>query len=345
MKGFLEETQRLDLMSRHRHERERRFADKIKSVLLIDKGWSYEQVAEVLLLDDSTVRNYLTQFTSGGVDSLLKDYFVGKVSKLSLEEEVNLVTHLTEQLYSTTKEVVAYVEERFGIHYKVGGMLHLLHRLGFSYKKTKLIPGKADAEKQQEFLERYEQLKNGLKPKDKVYFMDGVHPRHTPIASYGWIPTGTEGEIRSNTGRLRININGALNVEDMELIFRTDDSINSQSTVKLFQQIESKNPDAENIFVIADNARYYRSIIVQEYLKTSRIQILFLPSYAPNLNLIERLWKFFKKNILYNRYFETFQLFKEKSIQFLENISDYSQQLENLLTENFHIIGAKSSES
>lgn len=345
MKGFLEESQRLELLRRHRQESERRCADKIKSVLLIDKGWSYEQVAEVLLLDDSTVRNYLTQFTSGGLDSLLKDHFVGKVSKLSKVDEAELIVHLKEHLYSTTKEVVAYVEARFGISYQVGGMLHVLHRLGFSYKKTKLIPGKADAEKQQEFLNRYEELKKGLKPQDKIYFMDGAHPHHTPTSAYAWIPTGTEKEIRSNTGRQRININGALNVKDKELIFRTDDSINGQSTVLLLQQIEQQNPDAENIFVIADNAKYYRSRLVQEFLKTSRIQIVFLPPYAPNLNLIERLWKFFNKNILYNRYFETFQLFKEKSIQFLENISDYSEQLESLLAENFHIIGAKCSRS
>ena len=93
------------------------------------------------------------------------------------------------------------------------------------------------------------------------------------------------------------------------------------------------------IYVICDNARYYRSKAVQAYLKTSRIKLVFLPPYAPNLNLIERLWKFFKKQVLYNRYYETFAEFKAACEAFFSNPSQYEVQLRSLLTENFAIIG------
>ena len=345
MKDFLSNGQRVDLKRQHRGERERRHADRIKAILLLDKGWCYEQVAEALLLDDSTIRDYENRFLGGGVKELVEDGYRGKESKLTVEQEVGLVKHLTEQLFHTTKEIVAYVEQTFGVVYKIGGMLHLLHRLGFSYKKTKIIPGKADPEKQEEFLQHYEELKNGLKPGDKIYFMDGCHPHHNPEPAYAWVRTGTEKEICSNTGRQRININGALNVQEQELIFRTDDSINGQSTIELLKQIEVRNPDAESIFIIADNARYYRSRLVQDFLETSRVQIIFLPPYAPNLNLIERFWKFFHKNILYNRYFETFQQFKQQALEFLGDLSRYGPELHSLLAENFQIIGRNTSGS
>ena len=82
---------------------------------------------------------------------------------------------------------------------------------------------------------------------------------------------------------------------------RFDESIDADSTLALFAQLERANPLATRIYVICDNARYYCSQAVQEYLKSSRIKLVFRPPYAPNLNLIERLWKFFKKQVMYNR--------------------------------------------
>ena len=93
------------------------------------------------------------------------------------------------------------------------------------------------------------------------------------------------------------------------------------------------------IYVICDNARYYRSKAVQAYLQDSRIKLVFLPAYAPNLNLIERLWKFFKKQVLYNRYYETFDDFRAACNDFFNNPQRYQSQLRSLLTENFAIIG------
>ena len=93
------------------------------------------------------------------------------------------------------------------------------------------------------------------------------------------------------------------------------------------------------IYVICDNARYYRSKAVQEYLKNSRIKLVFLPPYAPNLNLIERLWKYFKKKILYNRYYETVDEFRAACEEFFRNPRKYHRELRSLLTENFAIVG------
>jgi transposase len=122
-------------------------------------------------------------------------------------------------------------------------------------------------------------------------------------------------------------------------VVRFDDTIDADSTIALLKQLEEVNLAATWIYVVCDNARYYPSKAVKPYLETSRIKLVFLPAYAPNLNLIERFWKFFKKKILYNRYFEAFDEFRKACEEFFQNPSQYKRELRSLLTENFAIIG------
>jgi transposase len=170
--------------------------------------------------------------------------------------------------------------------------------------------------------------------------MDAVpHPQHNPVLGYVWIKRGEDREVRSNTGRRRLNINGAIDLERLEPVVRFDDTIDADSTIALLKQLEEVNLAATWIYVVCDNARYYPSKAVKAYLETSRIKLVFLPAYAPNLNLIERFWKFFKKKILYNRYFEAFDEFRKACEEFFQNPSQYKRELRSLLTENFAIIG------
>jgi len=327
------------LRAAHRSTREKRAADRIKAVVLLATGWSAEAVAEVLQVDANTVRTHFRRYQQGGVEALANVAYHGSDCQLSDAELAVLDAHLQTQVYLTAKAVAKWVEDTFDVVYTESGMTALLHRLGYVYKKPKLIPGKADAEAQKAFLAEYEKLKQTKGDEDPVYFMDGVHPQHNPVIAYGWIKRGEEHEVRSNTGRKRLNINGAINLEQLEPVVRYDPSINADSTIALLEQLEELHLAATWIYVICDNARYYRSKAVKAYLETSRIKLVFLPPYAPNLNLIERLWKFFKKQVLYNRYFETFAEFKAACEAFFSNPSQYQGQLRTLLTENFAIIG------
>jgi transposase len=117
------------------------------------------------------------------------------------------------------------------------------------------------------------------------------------------------------------------------------ESVNAQSTLAVLQRLESKHPKAKKIYVYCDNARYYRCSLVQEFLKLSRIELLFLPPYSGNLNLIERLWKYFRKQ-LYNKYYAHFADFVAACGHFFEHIKGHRDALRTLLTENFQLIGA-----
>lgn len=340
MKSFLTDSERDFFHLKHREMSEKRFADRIKSILFLDGGFTYEWVAQWLMLDDDTIRNYHQQYEKGGIENLLKDDYTGKLCYLTEQQLKELDQHAQAHIYTDSKELADYIEKTYGVTYTHDAVKKILHRLEFVYKKPKLVPGKADAFKQQKFVEEYEKLKQTKEQEDKILFMDGVHPMHNVQPAYGWIKKGEEKALKSNTGRERVNINGAYNTEDHSVTIREDESINSQSTIALLEQLLKKYP-LGILYIILDNARYYRSKLVQEFLKThSRVQFKYLPSYSPNLNLIERLWGFFKSEITHNHYYEKFADFKKASIGFFENIKDYRKELESLMTEKFHIIHA-----
>lgn len=290
------------------------------------------------MLDDSSLRNYHSCYMRGGVKALLGDDYKGGTSHMTGEQLQLLEQHLGETTYLCAKEIQAYIAKTYTVIYSVEGVKALLHRLGFVYKKSKHIPGKANKEKQEAFIKEYEALKASKNLQDKIYFLDGCHPRHNSMPAYGWIKKGTEKQLPANTGRERLNINGAYNIEDSKVVVRNDESINAQSTLSLIQQIMLLQLTG-TIYLIADNAKYYRAKKVREFLENNpRVKLLFLPPYSPNLNVIERLWWFFKKKKMYNKYYEKFALFREECLSFFENIHLYKDELKTLMTDNFHII-------
>jgi len=324
------------LKTLHRTLRDRRFAYRVNAIVLLGSGWSVAQVAQALLVDETTIRNWLEKYRQGGQDELLTLMYQGKAPSLTDEQQEQLAHHLDENTYIDSGEIRHYIETTFGVQYKPSGVKDLLHRLGFVYKKPKHVPGKLDPEKQAAFIAKYKKLRKNKGKNDPIYFGDGCHPQFNSIPAYGWIRRGEEKELKSNCGRQRVNINGAVDIETLETVTDFADSINSQSTIRLFDKLEAKHPDAKVIHVIIDNAKYYKSKLVKERLEGSKIKLHFLPGYSPNLNLIERLWKFFKKKILYNKYYETYEEFLAACKSFFRCRVKYRDELRTLLAENFH---------
>lgn len=338
MKLNLTLSEQTEIKQLHRGCKQRKHADKLKAILLLDKGLSCVQVGEILLLDDDTVRTYRNRYLNQGAASLLDDKNKGTVPLLNHQQLGDLEEHLLENVYMDSKGIVVWVNSKFEISYSCSGINVLLKRLGFVYKKPVLTPCKADVEKQKTFIEEYKELKENLKSEDHIYFMDGVHPQHNTIASYGWIKRGETKHLKTNNGRQRTNINGALNLETKELIYVEDERINSQTMLALLHLI-LKNQKEGKIYIILDNARYYHANIVKEYMEEHpRIVLKFLPPYSPNLNIIERLWKIMKKKVVYNKFYLKFDDFRKAVIDFLENKLWVEDEFKNLLVDNFQII-------
>lgn len=304
---FLSENERVQLKILHKKERDGRIRDRIKAILLYDEGWSSQEIARVLLITDESVRNHIEDYKTS---QKLKPENGGSSEKLSEDQSKQLEFHLENHTYLYVKDIVAYVEIVFCVSYTVAGMRNWLKRHNFSYKKPSVVPGKADEEQQKKWIAEYEKLKTSLSEDETICFMDGVHPTHNVQPAYGWIRKGVKKELPSNTGRSRLNLSGIIDVIDHSVIVQEDEMLNSDATIYFFKKIEKYYPRKNKIHIFCDNARYYRNKAVKKYLKTSNIILHFLPPYSPNLNPIERLWKWMKERVIYNVYYEGFEEFK-----------------------------------
>ena len=164
--------------------------------------------------------------------------------------------------------------------------------------------------------------------------MDAAHFVFAPFLGFVWCFTRLF--VKAPTGRKRFNVLAALNAITHELITVTNQSyINGQSVCELLFALYTLNLEIP-ITLVLDNARYQRCRIVQDLAAQLDIELLFLPAYSPNLNLIERLWKFVKKQCLYAKYYEDFNAFKNAISTCLgQTDTTHRQALDSLLTLRF----------
>jgi transposase len=316
--GFLTDEEKSQLRAQHKRERDKRVCDRIKALLLYDEGWSPAQIAKVLLLSDQAVRDHIEDYQTA---KKLKPESGGSEEKLSKIQMEKLEAHLQTHTYLYVKDIIGHVQTTFGIAYTVPGMRCWLQRHGFSYKKPALVPGKANKKAQEAWLAEYEKLRQKLPADESICFIDGVHPTHNVQPAYGWIQKGVRKEIPANTGRSRVNISGSIDIVTHTILVQEDLTLNAESTIRFFQKIEAAYPGKRKIHIFCDNAPYYRNKSVSEYLKKSNVSLHFLPPYSPNLNPIERLWKWMKERVLYNTYYEYFEEFKKAIFGFFAALS------------------------
>ncbi len=146
-------------------------------------------------------------------------------------------------------------------------------------------------------------------------------------------------EVKTGSGRQRVNINGAIEINSLDVVSRTCKTVNKDSMCDLLKAIGLRNPEEQRIYLVLDNAAYNKSLKVKLLARQLGIRILYLPAYSPNLNPIERLWKFMKKKVMANHYFPDLKTFKKKEIMlFMRGIRKYKQELSTLITDNFQIM-------
>ena len=209
-----------------------------------------------------------------------------------------------------------------------------------------MIPGKVPpVHVQQEFAEILYQLHDIALSNDKevLLFADPVHQIHNNENGYCWQLKGKDSTktVLSNTGRRRLNIIGAINPVTLEpTILLTEENCCSEVIEVFLEEIRKQYKQATTICLVLDNARYQRSYEVREKAKELNIDLLFLPPYSPNLNLIERLWKHFKKVVMKNEYYQSFQEFEDTIYNFFKNFDTQKEILKTTLNFKFGIIKA-----
>jgi transposase len=211
MKNFnLSDEEVQELRVAHKSAKNKADAYRINAVILLGTDWSLEEVVDALLLDDETLRNYVKKYKEGGLEQLLENDYKGGNPKLPIQYFETLSEELEQNIYLTTQEVCEYVKNQFGIDYSISGMTALLHRIGYVYKKPKLVAGKPDNEAQEHFLKEFLKFMKNKQKNEAVFFADAIHPTWNSMAAYGWIKKGTTRELKSNSGRNRFNIHGGV---------------------------------------------------------------------------------------------------------------------------------------
>lgn len=169
----------------------------------------------------------------------------------------------------------------------------------------------------------------------EVYFVDAAHFVWAAFLGYLWFWERLF--VSAPAGRQRFNVLGALNAKTQQLITVTNDTyINALSVGELLRKIAAIGHTSP-VTLVLDNAKYQHAAIVTALASELNIELLYLPAYSPNLNLIERLWKFVKKKCLYNKFYPSFNSFKGALTECLEKVgySEHKDELESLLSLRF----------
>jgi transposase len=343
--SFLSSAERSDLLRIAKNGlEEHRISRRANAILLLDGGMSFKQVAAVLFIDDSSIRAWRKAYDDGGVEAVYMFDLKGGVGLLSPEQMDALRSWAHETLPESTAVVGNFIQERFGLEYTRSGLIKLMHRIGFDWKKPETVPGKIDVQTQQRFIDKHEDLRNSIGLDEAIVYVDAVHPTHQSSPSGRWLPRGERCAVATASGRERLNLHGAIDLETGMTRIVEVLTVDAQSTISLFEALERAYPNMSKVHVFLDNARYHHAKLVGHWLKQPgrRIVLHFVPAYCPHLNPIERLWFVMHKFITHRHCFAKFRDFAEAMLMFLrETVPQNFEQFSSIITDNFRVIDPK----
>ena len=312
---------------------------KMDVLYLKSQDLPHKEIRRLCGISKTTLTVYLRQYQAEGIEGLKRLNYKGQPSLLNPHAET-LKAHFEEHLPRTVTEAQAEIERLTGIKRSPTQIRSFLKRIGLSCRKVGFVPGKSadpDKIKEQETF-RVEQLEPRLTEakmgKRTVFFMDAAHFVHRTYLGFIWCFARIF--IPSPSGRKRFNVLGAVNSITKEVVTVTNQSyINSQSICLMLLKLTALELQTP-ITIVLDNARYQKCQLVQDLADILGIELLYLPSYSPHLNLIERLWRFVRNECLYSKYYSEFDDFKTAIEDCLEKTgTDHKQRLESLLSLKF----------
>jgi transposase len=320
-------------------------ARRVNALLLLEDGKSFVEIAQVLYLDDDTVRGWHKQYLAEGWDAVAYDGWKSGQLRMPVAQQVVLCAWLEDRFCRSTVEIRAYVMAHFDLRYSHSGCVKLLTRLSFEYREPKTLPRLADVAKQAEFFAVYENMLNSLADDEAIYFADAVHPECQNKPAFGWVKKGTNPTLKTTVGRAQVNIHGALNLETCDTPFVALITVDGVSAVQLLAKIEGRSQDKRIIHVIWDNAAYHKGPDVRTFLlhKNCGIHLIQLPPYCPHLNPIERLWAVMHQHVTHNRAYPTQKEFTEAILKFFrKTIPKQWTGFRTQLKDNFRIISEQN---
>ena len=253
---------------------------------------------------------------------------------------------LTDGVPRSAGEAVNIIQKISGHEFSLTWARVLMKDAGMTFKKLQPVPGKADPGKQKQWIADIQPvIEAARKGELRLLFMDAVHFTLEAFTCRVW----SKGQIHLPTGagRNRFNLLGALDPFTLEHIQSHSMVYVDAEQVKMFLEKVRDQSGNRPVSIVLDNARYQHCQAVKDKAAELGITLIFLPPYSPNLNIIERLWKYTRKEVLNARFFETPALFHQALRRFFEeDILHHQDSLRTLLTlkfqtfENAHLLCA-----
>src|SRR3954470_180870 len=340
--------QRKDINERRRQAPDRRIYQRLSAVLWSDHGRTRAEVADLLGVSARQVGQWLRIFRNKGLDELGTLHYQCDPGRLGPAQVERIKREIATGAFHNAEQIRTWIEATFGVAYSISGLKDLLRRIGASYHKVSGFFWEADVQEQKKWVRKYRRHKREAGPKTRRYFVDACHPVWGVGLLYCcWLLVGQRFYLGVGNGRKRLNILGAYRPDDHDYVDLrlTKENITGEQFVKLLEALRAKHPDTEKFLLYLDNARYYSKPCVKEWLARHRqFRLVPLPAYSPNLNLIERLWKFLRKKAL-NRWLETFEEMRAAVAGVLDRLGDYRDELTTLMTERFAIVEVEPAEA
>ena len=310
---------------------------RLHAVYFKTMNYCHKEISILADVHPNSVTNFIKQFNEGGMERLIELNYVGPQSELdqhckTIEKEFKNNPPLSSNEAGYTISILT------GIKRSPTQIKSFMKRIGMKFLKMGHIPAKADPAKQKKY------LKTDLNPviqraqnkKCHLLFMDAAHFVYAPFLCQVWC--FVRQFIPSPSGRQRLNVLGVINAISKQLSFCTNFTyIDAQVIGNFLHQVANQYKDLP-IYIVLDNARYQHCKYVIQIAAELNIELLFLPPYSPNLNLIERLWKHTKKKALYGKYYDSFDKFQNAIINVLKQVNRTKKgrsEIDTLITLNF----------
>jgi transposase len=271
------------------HHPHPRVQEKMEAVYLKSQGLLHKEICRLSRISENTLRSYLRQFQEGGIERLKRLDFAVPRSELVDHREA-LEDYFRKNPPRSMAQAAADIERLTGIRRGQTQVRKFLTGMGMKCRKLGMIPAKADAQEQRQFLDErlWPRLRQAQRLRRVVCFVDAAHFVHGPILGYLWCFTRLL--MRGPSGRKRFNVLGAIDAVTHQLTTVCNDTVvNAETMCELLRALAARYAGLP-LTLVLDNARYQRCALVQELAQVLRIELLFLPAFSPNLNLIERLW-------------------------------------------------------
>jgi transposase len=324
------------------HHPEPRVQRHMEVLWLKHHGLRHEDITKLAGVSRSTVQRTLTAFLEGGLERI-RQVPIREGHGALEEHRLSLEQLFLQQAPRSTREAKHLIEHHTGIRRGLTQVRRFMRRLGLKPLKTIAvpIPPKSSLDEhvktQAEFLEKQlePQLEEARQGGRQLYFVDAAHFVYATFLGVIWC--WARQAIRGASGRKRFNVLGALDAVSHRLIQVSNHSyINAESVCQLPRAVAAAGLPGVPITLVLDNARYQKCALVIDLAKQLGIDLLYLPSYSPNLNLIERVWKFVKAECLRSRYHAGYADFTTAIQQCLDDLpSKHKAAMDSLLSHKF----------